>query len=228
MTDPELAAQPFVEGPDRLEGQLTAVLEQAQREGALDRRRDAAAEAAHLLSLSHGLGTSVLVGRRGAEVAMGRPSRGRSAGPGLGHRRPGPCGAGRTRYAAGIFPPAEPVGLPQREGRTDRIDQRRHAALITCLERREHEARAVCCRSFGAAVDVVDRKVVGDVRGSTRWVDRIREVAHTADPATVDGDSCRPAPVVFIHREAPARYRREEGRGARYVAGFEVHPAEPA
>ncbi|UFQ18922.1 MULTISPECIES: TetR/AcrR family transcriptional regulator [Streptomyces] len=70
MTDPELAAQPFVAGPDRLEGQLTAVLRQAQREGALDRQRDAATEAAHLLSLSHGLGTSVLVGQRTADAAM--------------------------------------------------------------------------------------------------------------------------------------------------------------
>ncbi|WP_306959428.1 hypothetical protein [Streptomyces afghaniensis] len=44
MTDPERAAQPFVEGPDRLERQLTAVLEQAQREDTVDRQRDAAAE----------------------------------------------------------------------------------------------------------------------------------------------------------------------------------------
>ncbi|MGA4845771.1 hypothetical protein ACOBQB_05720 [Streptomyces sp. G5(2025)] len=40
-----------------------------QRDGALDRQRDAAAEAAHLLSLSHGLGTCVLIGRRGADAA---------------------------------------------------------------------------------------------------------------------------------------------------------------
>nr|WP_202466657.1 TetR/AcrR family transcriptional regulator [Streptomyces sp. SID4951] len=70
MTDPELAAQPFIEGPDRLERQLTGVLEQAQQEGALGRQRDAATEAAHLLSLSHGLGTSVLVGQRSADGAM--------------------------------------------------------------------------------------------------------------------------------------------------------------
>ncbi|WP_308429596.1 TetR/AcrR family transcriptional regulator [Streptomyces longisporoflavus] len=70
MTDPDLAAQPFAAGPDRLEGQLAAVLRQAQREGALDRQRNAANEAAHLLSLSHGLGTSVLVGQRTADSAM--------------------------------------------------------------------------------------------------------------------------------------------------------------
>lgn len=71
MTDPELAAQPFIAGPDRLERQLTDVLQQAQQDGALDSRRDAAAEAAHLLSLSHGLGTSVLVGQRTAGAVMG-------------------------------------------------------------------------------------------------------------------------------------------------------------
>lgn len=71
MTDPDLAAQPFVAGPDRLERQLTGVLEQAQREGTLDRRRDPAAEAAHLLALSHGLGTGVLVGQRTPDDARG-------------------------------------------------------------------------------------------------------------------------------------------------------------
>jgi AcrR family transcriptional regulator len=70
MTDAELAAQPFVAGPDRLERQLTDVLRRAQRDGTLDRRRDIAAEAARLLALSHGLGTSVLVGQRAADAAM--------------------------------------------------------------------------------------------------------------------------------------------------------------
>lgn len=69
MTDPELAAQPFVAGPDRLERQLTGVLRQAQRDGTLDRGRDAGTEAARLLSLSHGLGTGVLVGQRSADAA---------------------------------------------------------------------------------------------------------------------------------------------------------------
>ncbi|MFG2586234.1 TetR/AcrR family transcriptional regulator [Streptomyces malaysiensis] len=70
MTDPELAAQPFVAGPDCLEAQLAEVLEQAQRDGAMDTERDAPREAAHLLSLSHGLGTSVLVGQRTAPAAL--------------------------------------------------------------------------------------------------------------------------------------------------------------
>ncbi|WP_346774461.1 TetR/AcrR family transcriptional regulator [Streptomyces sp. ADI96-15] len=71
MTDPDLAAQPFVAGPDRLQRQLAEVLEQAQREGALDQRRDPNTEAAHLLALSHGVGTSVLVGQRAPDEALG-------------------------------------------------------------------------------------------------------------------------------------------------------------
>ncbi|WP_433327472.1 TetR/AcrR family transcriptional regulator [Spirillospora sp. CA-294931] len=61
MTDPELAAQPFVEGPDRLERRLADVLRRADglRDG-----RDPGAEAARLLALNHGLGTGVLVGQR--------------------------------------------------------------------------------------------------------------------------------------------------------------------
>ena len=59
-----MAAQPFVEGPDRLERQITQVLAEAEAAG------DPEAEAARLLALAHGLGTSVLVGRRSAESAM--------------------------------------------------------------------------------------------------------------------------------------------------------------
>ncbi|NEB13998.1 TetR/AcrR family transcriptional regulator [Streptomyces coelicoflavus] len=69
MTDPELAAQPFAEGPDRLEVRLAGLLRQAQSDGVLDREADPDAEAARLLALSHGLGTSVLVGRRTARSA---------------------------------------------------------------------------------------------------------------------------------------------------------------
>ena len=63
MTEPPMAAQPFVEGPDRLERQITGILAGA---GAVDPET----EAARLLALAHGLGTSVLVGRRSAESAM--------------------------------------------------------------------------------------------------------------------------------------------------------------
>lgn len=69
MTEPELAEQPFVAGPNRLERQLVDAIEQAQNAGELDAERDAALEAASLLTLSHGLGTSVLVGQRTAESA---------------------------------------------------------------------------------------------------------------------------------------------------------------
>ncbi|RLL66370.1 TetR family transcriptional regulator C-terminal domain-containing protein [Streptomyces sp. Z26] len=70
LTDPELAAQPFVAGPDRLERRLADVLRQARENGALDRARDPATEAAHLLALSHGLGAGVLVGQRTADAAL--------------------------------------------------------------------------------------------------------------------------------------------------------------
>lgn len=63
MTEPPMAAQPFVGGPDRLERQITGILAGA---GAADPET----EAARLLALAHGLGTSVLVGRRSAESAM--------------------------------------------------------------------------------------------------------------------------------------------------------------
>ncbi|WP_413098413.1 TetR/AcrR family transcriptional regulator [Streptomyces sp. Inha503] len=69
MTDPDLAAQPFIEGPNRLERQLTDVLRQAQADGELAAGLDASVEAARLLAMSHGLGTSVLVGQRTAEAA---------------------------------------------------------------------------------------------------------------------------------------------------------------
>lgn len=64
LTEPSLAAQPFVDGPDRLERRITEVLAGAGVPG------DPAAEAARLLALAHGLGTSVLVGRRSPESAM--------------------------------------------------------------------------------------------------------------------------------------------------------------
>ena len=70
MTDPELAEQPFVEGPNRLERQLTDILARAQAAGEIPAYLDVSAEAARLLSLSHGVGTSVLVGQRSAEQAQ--------------------------------------------------------------------------------------------------------------------------------------------------------------
>lgn len=64
MSDPELAAQPFVEGPKRLERQVAAVLKRAQAEGEIAALLDPDIEAAHLLALCHGLGTGVLVGQQ--------------------------------------------------------------------------------------------------------------------------------------------------------------------
>lgn len=70
MTDRELADRPFVEGPNRLERQLADVLRQAQVSGELATDLDVSFEAARLLTINHGLGTSVLVGQRTAEAAM--------------------------------------------------------------------------------------------------------------------------------------------------------------
>ncbi|KPC85433.1 TetR family transcriptional regulator [Streptomyces sp. NRRL WC-3753] len=70
MTDPDLAAEPFAEGPDRLEARLADLLRRAQADGALDEAADPDTESARLLALSHGLGTNVLVGRRTPEAAM--------------------------------------------------------------------------------------------------------------------------------------------------------------
>lgn len=69
MTDRALGEHPFVDGPNRLERQLTDALRHAQATGELADGLDPAAEAALLLTVNHGLGTSVLVGQRSAEAA---------------------------------------------------------------------------------------------------------------------------------------------------------------
>lgn len=69
MTDPELAEEPFVAGVDNLDQQLADALARAQADGLLAPELDVAAEAARLLALSHGLGTSVLIGQRSTEAA---------------------------------------------------------------------------------------------------------------------------------------------------------------
>ncbi|TLW92079.1 TetR/AcrR family transcriptional regulator [Saccharomonospora piscinae] len=70
MTDSELAHRPFLAGPERLERRLADTLERARDTGELVRHLDPAREAALLVNLGHGLGTSVLVGRLGAEEAL--------------------------------------------------------------------------------------------------------------------------------------------------------------
>nr|WP_084143234.1 TetR/AcrR family transcriptional regulator [Amycolatopsis taiwanensis] len=69
MTDRELAAQPFVDGPNRRERELAGILADAAARGELRPDGDHGVEAARLLTLSHGLGTSVLVGQRSADDA---------------------------------------------------------------------------------------------------------------------------------------------------------------
>lgn len=70
MTHSDLAAQPFVEGPNRLEQQLVTALQDAQLTGELAPHLEASVEAAHLLAITHGLGTSVLVGQQTVEAAI--------------------------------------------------------------------------------------------------------------------------------------------------------------
>lgn len=69
MTDPELARLPFVAGPDRVERQLAEMLRMAESRGELAADSIPETEAARLVTLGHGLGTSVLVGQRSAEAA---------------------------------------------------------------------------------------------------------------------------------------------------------------
>ncbi|MFF5982596.1 TetR/AcrR family transcriptional regulator [Streptomyces olindensis] len=71
VTDEALAAQPFIKDPDSAEDTVAGLLRQAAERGRLRPGVDPRAAAAGLLSLSAGLGTSVLVGQRGAESATG-------------------------------------------------------------------------------------------------------------------------------------------------------------
>ncbi|GHF45705.1 hypothetical protein GCM10010218_28640 [Streptomyces mashuensis] len=70
VTDPALAAQPFIKDPDAAESALTELLRQAQESGLARPDLDARLEAVGLLALSAGLGTSVLVGQRTPESAI--------------------------------------------------------------------------------------------------------------------------------------------------------------
>lgn len=69
MTDRDLAEQPFVDRPRRLERQIADVLRRARDAGELAAALDPSTEAARLLALNHGLGTGVLVGQRSAASA---------------------------------------------------------------------------------------------------------------------------------------------------------------
>ncbi|WP_175583852.1 TetR/AcrR family transcriptional regulator [Nocardia cyriacigeorgica] len=70
MTDPDLAQHPFVAGIDRLEHQLTQALSRAQAHGEISGDLDVTAEAIRLVMLTHGLGTSVLIGQHSPELAL--------------------------------------------------------------------------------------------------------------------------------------------------------------
>lgn len=70
MTDRELAEQPFIAGLNHLERQLTDVLRKAQADGELAPELDPAHEATRLVTINHGLGTTVLVGQRSPQDAM--------------------------------------------------------------------------------------------------------------------------------------------------------------
>jgi AcrR family transcriptional regulator len=70
MTDAEVAEQPFIANVDQLEQHLTEALDHAKARGELAAGTDVNLEAARLLMLNHGLGTSVLVGQHTVSDAM--------------------------------------------------------------------------------------------------------------------------------------------------------------
>lgn len=70
MTDPELARHPFIANIDRLESRITQALSRAQASGELAADLDATAEATRLVMLTHGLGTSVLIGQHSPDTAL--------------------------------------------------------------------------------------------------------------------------------------------------------------
>lgn len=69
MTDPDFADAPVTSGLHHLEDQLADVLHRGQQDGELPEHLDPACEAARLVALNHGLGTTVLIGHRTAEQA---------------------------------------------------------------------------------------------------------------------------------------------------------------
>ena len=70
VTEPSLAAQPFIRQPDAAEDAVAGLLRQAQDADLLRPGVDPRLEAVSLLAMSAGLGSSVLVGQRDAESAV--------------------------------------------------------------------------------------------------------------------------------------------------------------
>ncbi|WP_030805971.1 TetR/AcrR family transcriptional regulator [Streptomyces sp. NRRL S-337] len=70
VTEPALAAQPFLQQPGAAEDVLTDLLSQAAAAGLTTPDLDPRLEASSLLALSAGLGTSILVGHRTPDSAL--------------------------------------------------------------------------------------------------------------------------------------------------------------
>ena len=70
MTDATIPNHAIMEGPKRLLQRVTALLTQGQAAGEFDSKFDADDEAAILLGLIHGLGTSVLIGLQSGATAL--------------------------------------------------------------------------------------------------------------------------------------------------------------
>ncbi|KMO97342.1 TetR/AcrR family transcriptional regulator [Streptomyces roseus] len=71
VTDEALAAQPFIDNPNAAEDAVTGLIARAQEAGAADRGVDARTEAISLLAMTATMGTSILVGQREPESAIG-------------------------------------------------------------------------------------------------------------------------------------------------------------
>ncbi|SOC20816.1 TetR/AcrR family transcriptional regulator [Thalassospira xiamenensis] len=70
MTDAFMASHPFAEGPKRLERQLYDLFVKCQLDGSLPVEADPAFEATRLITLVHGLGTSVMIDHLDASSAI--------------------------------------------------------------------------------------------------------------------------------------------------------------
>ncbi|WP_416566236.1 TetR/AcrR family transcriptional regulator [Nocardia testacea] len=69
LTDPDLAASPFAAGINRLQQQLTEALTHAADDGELAPGMNPSQEAARLVALTNGIGTSILAGQHTPDTA---------------------------------------------------------------------------------------------------------------------------------------------------------------
>lgn len=70
MTDGTIDDSAFVDGPNRLQRRIAAVLREGQAAGTFRHDMDTEAEATILLAMLHGFGTAVLVGQQPADAAI--------------------------------------------------------------------------------------------------------------------------------------------------------------